>query len=67
MDVENTGRTVTHEDINAVLASQGHSITAAELDQLKSIEYNKYSFSAEELTISLLKDLYPQMPKGQGQ
>jgi hypothetical protein len=61
------GGPITHLDINAVLASQGHSITAEELEELKSIPFNTFFFSVPELTIKTLKDLYPKMPKGEGQ
>ena len=66
-DVRATGRMVTHTDINTVLENQGYSITAEELDQLKAIPYNTYSFADTSLIIKALKTLYPKMPKGEGQ
>lgn len=39
------GGPITHSDINAVLESQGFSITAEELEELKSLEKTSYSMS----------------------
>lgn len=51
------GGPVTHEDVNAVLASQGHSVTEQELEELKKLEYTLYSLL--NVIIDKLKLLYP--------
>lgn len=51
------GGPVTHKDVNAVLASQGHSVTEQELDQLKNIDFTLYSLM--DIVIKQLKAMYP--------
>lgn len=51
------GGPITHEDVNAVLASQGHSITKEELDTLINLEYTSYSLV--DVVIAKLKAMFP--------
>lgn len=55
------GGPITHEDVNRVIASQGHSITEEELEALKNIDFIPYSLS--ETVINFLKSLYPSTRK----
>lgn len=55
------GGPVTHEDVNAVLASQGHSVTEQELEELKSIDFTPYSLT--DIIIKQLKSIYPSTRK----
>jgi len=61
------GGVITHHDINAVLAENGHSITEAELVELTNLTYDTYSMKSLKDAIATIKKLYPKMPKGQGQ
>lgn len=57
-----SGKPVTHQDINAVLSLQGHSITEAELEALKVLPSTEYNILI--LGIKFIKNLFPIAGKG---
>ena len=61
------GGSITHHDINVVLASQGHSITADELAELKKVPYTVYKFPLVGPALLTFSQLYPNRLRfGQG-